>query len=193
MYVNQSLQCSKQDRLSQTALLSLIFDEQANEIQTIQIIDYNGLPDGGNFKLNISGQITQPIYYTQDYVATLARLNLAISRITTVEVSSISATRFVVEFQSATNVPKMLLAENNLTLNDVPAGRIVITTKQEGGNPGSPYALLKKLALSQWSITSFDAKTRIACVAIQKDNNWVKTNTGIQKNPVYLSIYVPYE
>lgn len=192
MYVNRTWQCSKQDRLSQRALLALIFDEQANEIQTIEITNYKGLPNGGTFKLSVSNQITDDIYYSQNYIETLAHINFALSKITPVKVSSVGPTRFIVEFQNATYVPKMTLVENNLTLNGLPAGQMTVTMKQIGGMSSSPYEILKNLNLNEWSIISFDAKTRVACVAIQKQNTWVVSVNGNKlKNPFYLSIYVP--
>ena len=192
MYVNSSWQCNKHDRLSQTTLLSLIFDEQTDEVQTIQILDQGGLPNGGTFKLMVNGQTTQSIYYSANYRDTLSSLRFALSRLITCTVFSTNATQFTVQFSVASDVPEMSVYQNNLTLNGVPAGKIVVNTKQNGRSTGSPYALLKNLSLNQWSIVSFDAKTRIACVAIQNNSNWIKDTEGnLKQSPLYLSIKLP--
>lgn len=188
---NTTMACTKEDRLTQKALLNLIYDKYSEEVQTLQISDYHGMPDSGYFKIKFQDQITPTIWYSLNYNATVAYFRKAFIGIAEVDVNAVSAARFTVTFKNALNVPLMIVAENALTLGESPAGEIKIGIHQQGGQRNA-YSLLKSLPLDQWSIVSYDGRQRIACVAIQSANSWVrKTDTTLQKKPTYLQIQLP--
>lgn len=181
--------CTVYSRLTQDTLLALLDDKRGgiNEVQRIEILQRNGQPDGGSFKLKFGSNITESIRFYGDAPSHTARLiTRALRSYASVNTVARSAYEFEVTFAGSSggiNQPTIEVYSRNLTYQGQPAGSMRVVTEKSGGTVTSTYSFLKSIPRQNWYISSFNPATRMVCVVVNKTTG--SDNLMIEIPPIY--------
>jgi hypothetical protein len=134
----------------------------AAEAQTIQV---TGTPTGGDFKLSVDGEVTAAIAHNADATAVQAAI-VALSNFAAGDVVVTGTTTKTITFggnYAGSNVPTILLADNDLTGGSSPS--VTIATTAEGGS----QVLFGFLAQPESLLGSDGVLADVAAVAVIVD------------------------
>jgi hypothetical protein len=171
-------ECTSTQRLTQETLLALLRGDEPDSIQRIQINRKGGLPNGGSFKLEYDGKVTQSIRYEPRdnslFTSNFIRRALALVGAST-DVVVLNALNFEVKFVNNSGgipQPNIKIKENNLTFNGEPVATLKVIPVIRGGRSNSQFSFLARIPLNEWAINSYDPKSRVACVTALRNGGF---------------------
>lgn len=159
--------CTVDSRLTKQTLLALLDDKRGGNDE-VQRLEFLGSPTGGYFKLRFDGNVTEQIrYYNESPGYTANLITRALRRYVGVNTIARSAYEFEITFAGSSggrNQPTIEIYSRNLT----PSSGMRVVTEKSGGRVSSTYTFLKSIPDQNWYISSFNPKTRMVCVVVNR-------------------------